>query len=160
MVDECLTMVITCLNNFPAKNGISQTLSPAAIVLGRNKPNASHLTATFGRYYEVFCGSDNTTKERRISAICLRPSNDQGGYYFMNLQTGKRIHGYNFTELAMPDHVIARVHELASNEGAPDLDDDGCPIFEWELGQLLNNIPILPATHDVTHNTSPDDDIS
>ena len=34
MVDECLIMVISCLNDFPSKNGISQTLSPASIVLG------------------------------------------------------------------------------------------------------------------------------
>jgi hypothetical protein len=53
MVDECLVMVISCLNNFPNKNGISQTMSPASIVLGRGQINGNHLRATFGRYYEV-----------------------------------------------------------------------------------------------------------
>ena len=159
MVDDCLTMVITCINNFPSKNGISTTLSPANIVLGRNKIDANNLTATFGRYYEVFCGTDNTNKERRISAICLRPSNEQGGYYFMNVNTGKRIHGYNFTELAMPNHIIDKVHSLADQEGAPDLDDDGCPIFEWEL-----NHPIRDPQHNtnptIAPTTDPDDDLS
>ena len=39
----------------------------------------------------------------------------------------------------MPNNVIERVHELAENEGAQDLDDDGCPIFEWELGTPVGN---------------------
>ena len=34
MVDECLIMVISCLNDFPAKDGISDTRSPASVVLG------------------------------------------------------------------------------------------------------------------------------
>ena len=112
MIDECLTMVTTCLNDFPSKNGISTTMSPASIVLGRGKIDGNNLKATFGRYYEVYCGTDNTNKERRTSAICLRPSNSQGGYYFMNLHTGKKIHGYRFTELAMPQHVLDTVHEM------------------------------------------------
>ena len=140
MVDECLIMVISCLNDFPSKNGISQTLSPASIVLGRDQMNGKHLKATFGRYYEVYCGTDNTNRERRTSAICLRPSNSQGGYYFLSLETGKKIHGYKFTELAMPNNVIDRIHELGENEGAEDLDDDGCPIFEWELGTPVREL--------------------
>ena len=41
----------------------------------------------------------------------------------------------------MPNHVIQRIHELAENEGrAEDLDEDGCPIFEWELGTPVSNI--------------------
>ena len=141
MIDDCLVMVISCLNDFPNNEGISTTISPAGIVLGRGKIDGNHLKATFGRYYEVFCGTDNTNKERRTSAICLRPSNSQGGYYFMSLETGKRIHGYKFTELTMPDHVIDRVHQLATNEFSSDLDHDGCPIFEWEVGApIIDNI--------------------
>jgi hypothetical protein len=106
MVDDCITMVTTCTNDFPNKNGISDTMSPASIVLGRGKIDGNNLKATFGRYYEVYCGTDNTNKERRTSAICLRPSNSQGGYYYMNIETGKRIHGYRFTGLSMPQHII------------------------------------------------------
>ena len=115
-------------------------MSPASIVfLGRGKIDGNNLKATFGRYYEVYCGTENINKERRTSAICLRPSNSQGGYYyFMNIETGKRIHGYRFTELSMPQHIIDKVLELAAAEGAPDLDDDGCPRFEWEIGAPVN----------------------
>ena len=143
MVDECITMVISCTNDLPHKNGISQTMSPGSIILGRGKMDGNHLKGTFGRYYEVYSGTDNTNKERRVSAICLRPSNSQGGYYFMSIETGKRIHGYRFTELAMPQYVIDRVHQLATSEDAPNLDDDGCPIFEWEIGT-----PVRPENDD------------
>ena len=82
---------------------------------------------------------------KSANAICLRPSNSQGGYYFLNIETGKRIHGYNFTELAMPDYIIDRLHQLAEQEHAPELDADGCPIFEWELGVPFEaNNPIIP----------------
>ena len=52
---------------------------------------------------------------------------------FLNLETGRKIHGFKFTELAMPPHVIDRVHELADAKGSQTLDHDGCPIFEWEF---------------------------
>ena len=166
MVDDCITMVTTCTNDFPNKNGISDTMSPASIVLGRGKIDGNNLKATFGRYYEVYCGTDNTNKERRTSAICLRPSNSQGGYYFMNIETGKRIHGYRFTELSMPQHIIDKVHELAGAEGAPDLDDDGCPRFEWEVGAPVNaeneatieNVIPIPDDESVGSNDTDDSD--
>ena len=39
----------------------------------------------------------------------------------------------------MPNNVIEQIHELAENEGAKVFDEDGCPIFEWELGALVRN---------------------
>jgi len=71
MVDECLTMVTTCTNDFPNKNVFSNNMSPASIVSGRGKIDGNNLKATFGKYYEVHCGTDNTNKERRTSAIYL-----------------------------------------------------------------------------------------
>jgi hypothetical protein len=154
MIDECLIMVVSCLNDFPAKDGISNTLSPASIVLGRGQLNGNHFKATFGKYYEVYCGTDNTNKERRVSAICLRPSNSQGGYFFMSLETGRKIHGYRFTELSMPDHIIDIVHDFADADGAADLDDDGCPVFEWELGTPV--ITPEEAALETDHNYNDD----
>ena len=159
MVDECLTMVTSCTNDFPNKNGISNTMSPASIVLGRGKIDGNNLKATFGKYYEVHCGTDNTNKERRTSAICLRPSNSQGGYYFMSIRTGRRIHGYRFTELSMPQHIIDRVHQLADDEGAPNLDDDGCPVFEWEIGAPVNDDQ-EPVINNVVPTSDDDDEDS
>ena len=71
MVDECLVMVTSCLNDFLNKNGISQTLSPASIVLGGGQLNGNHLRATFGRYYKVICGTDSTNKEKKEAPSAL-----------------------------------------------------------------------------------------
>ena len=78
----------------------------------------------------------------------------------MNLQTGKKIHGYRFTELAMPQHIIDTVHDLADAEDAPDLDEDGCPFFEWELGAPVNAedeaLPPIPQMHAAPDDTDDD----
>jgi len=69
MIDDCLVMVISCLNDFTNNEEISTTISPAGIVLRRGKIDGNHLKAACGRYYEVFCGTDNTNKERRTREI-------------------------------------------------------------------------------------------
>ena len=45
----------------------------------------------------------------------------------MSLKTGKRIHGFQWTRLAMTQEVIDRVHELAEQQHAQYLDGDGFP---------------------------------
>ena len=137
-------------------------MSPASIVLGRGKIDGNNLKATFGRYYQVYSGTDNTNRERRTSAICLPPSNSHGKYYFMNIETGEEINGNRFTELSMPQHIIDRVHALATAEYAPDLDKDGCPVFEWDLGAPINNddktIPNIQPVQEAPDDESEDED--
>ena len=59
-------------------------------------------------------------------------------------------------------NVIDRIHELAKNEGAEVLDDDGCPIFEWELGTPVGNdnniIDPYGNDTDIDSDDSDDDD--
>ena len=137
MVDENVIDMTSCLNDLPHKEGISRTLSPAMIVLGRNKPDCRRLKVTFGAYCEVYIGTTNTSEQRSVGAIALRPSNNDKGYWFMSLETGRRIHGYIWNELPIPEHVVRRVEELAEDEYAMDLDEDGCPVFEWEIGHEM-----------------------
>jgi hypothetical protein len=48
-----------------------------------------------------------------VGAIATRPTgNAQGGYYFIRLDTGRRIHRCDWTALPMPDLVIDQVHRL------------------------------------------------
>ena len=76
----------------------------------------------------------------------------------MNIETGKKIHGNRFMELSMPQHIIDRVHALATAEYAPDLDNDGCPIVEWELGAPVDNFDNeLPPNIQPAQSTSDDD---
>ena len=45
--------MVTCLNTFPSKNGISSDLSPAAIILGYPSIDYIKLKITFGAYVQV-----------------------------------------------------------------------------------------------------------
>jgi len=80
------------LNVFPKKNGVSDTLSPRAIITGQDLDFNKHCVLEFGEYVQTHEISDNTMRPRTIGAIALRPTgNAQGGYYFMSLNTGRRI---------------------------------------------------------------------
>ena len=127
MVDECLYDIVSVLNDFPHKNGISRNISPAAIVLGRQKLNCSNRKLSFGAYCEVYVRSTNDGTPRSVSSIARRPSNERGGYYFMSLDTGRRLHAHICNEINL-------VQKSATAEDAIDLDEDGVPIMEWEVG--------------------------
>ena len=81
--------MITYLNVFPSKNGISSDLSPAAIILGSPNPDYNKLNIKFGAYAKVQIGTTNSTKQITVGAVALRPANERGWYYFMSLATGK-----------------------------------------------------------------------
>ena len=127
MVDENITDVFYWINQHLREESIAKDISPGAVIEGRGPHNASNLEVTFGAYCLVYRESKNNRTPRSIRAIALRPSNSQGGYYFMSLNTGKRIHGHQWDELAITDEVIDRVHELAAKEKADFLDEDGIP---------------------------------
>jgi hypothetical protein len=71
---------------------------------------------------------------RTTGAIALHPTgNEQGGYYFFSLTTGRRINCNRWTLLPMPNDVIARVRNLAqqahANLGMLFTDRHGHPII-------------------------------
>ena len=54
---------------------------------------------------------------RTISAIRLGPSdNTHGAFFFMNINTGCRLHAHSWTALSMLDDVIERVDELGHKQ--------------------------------------------
>jgi len=76
----------------------------------------------------------------------------------MNIHSGKKIYGYRFTELSMPQHIIDKVHALADAEGTPDLDEDGCPLFKLEIGAPVNaEEKAMPITLDKDDDSEEDD---
>lgn len=86
--------VVRCLNQFPRKNGISATISPASILTGAPLPDFHCMRLEFGSYVQVFEDNDptNTPRARSLGAITLNPTgNAQGDYYFMSLATGAQI---------------------------------------------------------------------
>jgi hypothetical protein len=127
------------LNLFPAKNGVSDTMSPLTIMTGRPTPNCNDIKIEFGAYAQVFESDKptNTVKARRTGAIALTPTgNAQGGYNFLSLATGRKLSRQQWDMLPMPDGVIAAVELMAATENQP-LVGPGAPLFEWSPGVAI-----------------------
>ena len=133
MVQHLVESRVTWLNRFPSKNGVSNTLSPASIVLGHAKPDMSIQRIPFGAYAQVCTQITNNMKTRSVPGIALSEANDKGGHFFMSLFTGQLIHGFGWQEVPIHDDVIKRVEELAEIEKQPKM-ADRVPLFEWSPG--------------------------
>ncbi|KAL7447657.1 hypothetical protein ACHAXS_000045 [Conticribra weissflogii] len=73
---ELVNFVVFWLNAFPAKNGVSDTMSPREIVTRQPIDYAKHCKAKFGSYCEVYDDPVplNMMMPRTQSAICLGPT--------------------------------------------------------------------------------------
>ena len=91
--------MITYLNMFPSKNGISSNPSLAAIILGSPNPDYNKLKITFGEYLQVYIGTNSSTKQRTVGAIALISANERSRCYFMSLATIKQLHTFICIEL-------------------------------------------------------------
>ena len=95
MVIELNNYIAHFLNAFPAKGGVSMNLSPGAIATGLTIDYNKYCKLEFGAYVQTHeeNAPRNSILARSLGAIAPGPSLGQSsGYYFMNLNTGKRIH--------------------------------------------------------------------
>jgi hypothetical protein len=102
------------LNSFPPDDGVSNVLSPRAIVAGMELNYAKYCQLKFGTYVQTHKQHDNSMATSTAGAIALRPTgNNQSGYYFYSLTTGQCINRNQWTSLPMPNNVIDSVCNLA-----------------------------------------------
>ena len=104
------------LNAFLSNNGVSNTIGPTGIVIGRPQPYSNIKMIAFGAYSTAYTKTKNDMKLRGLPEIGLKPSNDQGGKYFISLLTGKHINAYHWEEFPKNDEVIMEVEDLAEKE--------------------------------------------
>ena len=122
MVTETIVHAIRTRNMFPSPDGVSTTLSPLSIVTGAGKINYSHLKLKFGTFDHMFNDNQptNTMAPRTTGAIALNSvGNSKGDYYFLKLETGRRVSYHQWTVLPMPPLVIQQVHLLALKDKMP-----------------------------------------
>ena len=115
MIIRMVICAVRALNHFVPKAGVSKDWSPNMLLKGVPFDYKLDLKTAFGSYCQVHRHDTprNSDKSRTLGAICLGPTgNTQGGYYFMNLTTGKRFSGFKWDELPIPEHVIKRVNHL------------------------------------------------
>ena len=120
------------------------------------------MSLKLGVYVQLYEGTTNTHHHRLLGDIAINLSNEKGGNYFMYLRTGRKLHGFLWTELTITEEVISRVEELGKEYEHP-LMKNG-PIFEWipgnitmdkqydkeDFNDLLNN---LQCRHDNDDNS-------
>ena len=107
------------INYFIPKGGISTTHSPHVLLSGIPLEYKRDLALPFGAYCQVHQEDTprNSDKARTVGAVCLgSKGNTQGGQWFLNLETGKKMSGYKWDQLPIPDTVIQRVNYLGKDQ--------------------------------------------
>ena len=120
MVIEFVYTIVFWFNFAIPEDYISNTLDPAANVLGRayNYNMICGIGSKFGEYVQTHKKTTNTMKARTVSAICLRPTgNTQGSFYHYSLWIGRQLHRRRRT--AMSQEVVDQAHYLANKQRAP-----------------------------------------
>jgi hypothetical protein len=119
LIKEMVTACVFWLNMFPPNDGVSPTLSPWALMSGFTLDYAKHCWLEFGSYVQTHEDHDNSMQSRTTGAIALHPTgNQQGGYYFMSLTSGRHLTRNHWTLLPIPQDVINRVNILGCHSHA------------------------------------------
>ena len=97
--------------NYEKKKG--RSMSTTAIVTGRGKRDFSMNKIKFGAYAQVWGGTTNILKARSVGCIALHSLNEEGGYHFLSLKTGKVVKSDQWKELPITDDVKHQVEHVA-----------------------------------------------
>ena len=107
MIAEMVNTLVFWLNKFHPNRDLLHNLSPHMIMTGRTIDYNSHFKHKFGAYIQTHEAIDNSMHPQTIGAIALQPTgNEQGGHYYMSLESGRCINRLRATELPMPNEVI------------------------------------------------------
>ena len=88
-LDDLVQHCIECLNDFPATNGISSTISTNTIVLGKPAPKSKDYELPIGSYCQVYTETTNRTTSHTIGAIAMTKTRTDRN--FLSLLTGEKI---------------------------------------------------------------------
>ena len=114
MMVKMMRANIYWLSAFPVEDGVSSQMRPGQIINGHIPDYNLHCQLQFGTYVQVHNKGDNSILSQTTGALALRPiGNDQGGYYFLSLNTSRRIAGRPWTPLPTPAEVIKRVNIMS-----------------------------------------------
>lgn len=140
MTKSILRRHIQLHNMFPAQDSVFTTMSPLTIVTGTPPPSYHDFQLELGAYVQAHKHPKPTNNMdwRAYGAIALYPSNNNNGWYFMSLVTGKKINRYNWTEIPMTKQVGQRVDQLAQAENLP-ISKNGA-YFEWTPGVIVEDL--------------------
>ena len=121
MIKALVMEVTKKLNFFPPKGGVSKYYSPRMIMHQSSLDYTKHFQYEFGQFVQAHDNNTitkNTPASRTIDCIYLRyTSNMQGGHELLDLATKRIITRHAITEVPMSNTIIARVEQLAKQDG-------------------------------------------
>ena len=110
--------VVAWLNTFPSKTSLLPYIGMRTLITGVQFDYRLHCRVEFGQYCQVHKDKDRKNRvevDRTTGAIALRHSgNKQGGYRFLNLNTGRVVVRQHFTVVLVTQEVIKRVEHLGN----------------------------------------------
>jgi hypothetical protein len=119
MIIEMVYSSTFWLNSFPPADKVSKTISPWTIIAGMQLDSTEHFKLEFGTYVQIHEEHNGSMATRSTSVIALQPiGNEQGGYYFLSLRTGRGLNENRWTALPMPAGVLNWIHTLARRSSA------------------------------------------
>ena len=77
------------------------------------------MSLNLGAYIHLFEGTNNTQRSSSVVAVALNPSDEKGEYHFVSLRTGRKLHGFIWTELPIIEEVVTRVEEIDKEDNQP-----------------------------------------
>ena len=72
MKSSLIKGVITWINSFLLKGGVTQLKSPATVVLGKYNPDYNKNQTIFGEYFISYIRATNTMKLMSVPAITIK----------------------------------------------------------------------------------------
>ena len=90
-------------------------------------------------------------------SIALRESNDSNGFFFMSLETGKRLHCNKWTQLVITEDIIEAVQDICHDDLVTPPDETGFTLIDPSEPFQPNNS--AQVNHDSTttpFSSSPD----
>ena len=167
MTISLLESIERWLNILPPFKNSNLTQSPALLLEGRSAPSFSRPRLPFGAYAMAYTGTDNTMDPRATPSIALRESNDSNGFFFMSLDTGKRLHCNSITpspstsdnSAILSTHLSSIPDDTSSIHSYTPHQDDDLPFNDESIQDSINDSsPIQDSIQDQTHDSSPTQD--
>ena len=107
------------LNALPSNTVISTTILSRNTIEGVPNLDYNNMSLNLRAYVHSFEGANNTQYSRSVGAVALNTSNERGGYYFMSLRTGRKLHNLIWIEFPITSEVITRFKELGKEDKQP-----------------------------------------
>ena len=98
-------------------------MGPGTIIYGKTYDynNLYGPGSQYDEYVQTHRKTTHTIKVRTVGALTSQPSgNVQGAFYYLSLDSGRRLHRSRCTLLPMPSNITDRVHALASKQNVPE----------------------------------------